>query len=223
MLKTFHESPFLDKFEKKEHGKPKVSIILPARNEEKFIEKCLDSLIKQDYDNYEIITINDSSNDTTGDIIKKYSEKFPKVIGLSITSEEIKKILSSLGCFIRMSGKKMKVLPPTWRPDIKEDIDLIEELTRIKGYDKVPLINPEKENVKDTLNYKQKLFHFVQRSVASKGFIEAVTWSFTDSKTDALFSELKNEIKLSNPISSDLDVLRSSLYSNLIISAKKYS
>ena len=80
MLKTFHESPFLDKFEKKEHEKPKVSIILPARNEEKFIEKCLDSLIKQDYDNYEIITINDSSNDSTGDIIKKYSEKFPKVI-----------------------------------------------------------------------------------------------------------------------------------------------
>jgi len=80
MLKTFHESPFLDKFEKKEHEKPKVSIILPARNEEKFIEKCLDSLIKQDYDNYEIITINDSSNDSTGDIIKKYSEKFPKVV-----------------------------------------------------------------------------------------------------------------------------------------------
>ena len=80
MLKTFHESPFLDKFEKKEHEKPKVSIILPARNEEKFIEKCLDSLIKQDYDNYEIITINDSSKDSTGDIIKKYSEKFPKVI-----------------------------------------------------------------------------------------------------------------------------------------------
>jgi len=115
----------------------------------------------------------------------------------------------------------MKVLPPSWRPDLKEDIDLIEELTRIKGYDKVPLINPEKENIKDTLNYKQKLFHFFQRSVASKGFTEAVTWSFTDSKTDALFSELKNEIKLFNPISSDLDVLRTSLYSNLMISAKK--
>jgi len=115
----------------------------------------------------------------------------------------------------------MKVLPPTCRPDIKESIDLIEELIRIKGYDKVPLINPEKENVKDTLNYKQKLFHFAQRSVASRGYTEAVTWSFTDSKTDTLFSELKSEIKLSNPISSDLDVLRSSLYSNLILSAKK--
>jgi len=148
-------------------------------------------------------------------------EKFSRVIGFSITSSEIKKILSSLGCSLKMSGKKIKVLAPSWRPDIKEDIDLIEELTRIKGYDKVPLINPEKENIKDTLNYKQKLFHFFQRSVASKGFTEAVTWSFTDSKINTLFSELKTEIKLSNPISTDLDVLRSSLYSNLMISAKK--
>jgi phenylalanyl-tRNA synthetase beta chain len=148
-------------------------------------------------------------------------EKFPKVIGFSITSSEIKKILTSLGCSLKMSKKNIKVLPPSWRPDLKEDIDLIEELARIKGYDKIPLINPEKENIKDTLNYKQKLFHFSQRSVASKGFIETVTWSFTDSRIDNLFSELKTEIKLSNPISSDLDVLRSSLYSNLMIGAKK--
>ena len=95
------------------------------------------------------------------------SEKFLQVIGFSIKSTEIKKILSSLGCSLKMRGKKIKVLPPSWRPDLKEDIDLIEELTRIKGYDNVPLINPEKENIKDALNYKQKLFHFAQRSVAT--------------------------------------------------------
>ena len=154
-------------------------------------------------------------------VIDLEPENFLKVIGFSIKSPEIKSILSSLGCSLKVSGKKIKVLPPSWRPDIKEDIDLIEELIRIKGYDKVPLINPEKENIKDTLDNKQKLFHFAQRSVASKGYTEAVTWSFTDSKIDNLFSELKNEIKLSNPISSDLNVLRTSLYSNLIISAKK--
>ena len=154
-------------------------------------------------------------------IINLEIEKFSKVIGFSITRAEVKKILSSLGCSVSMSAKKMKILPPTWRPDIKEDIDLIEELTRIKGYDKVPLINPEKENIKETLTNKQKLFHFAQRSVASKGYTEAITWSFTDSKIDNFFSESKSAIKLSNPISSDLDVLRSSLYSNLMISAKK--
>ena len=80
MLRTFHDAPFLDKFEKKVHEKPKVSIILPARNEEKFIGKCLTSLLDQDYDNYEIIAINDSSEDSTAEIIKKYEKKFSKVI-----------------------------------------------------------------------------------------------------------------------------------------------
>lgn len=59
---------------------PKVSVILPARNEEKYIEKCLDSLLKQDYSNYEIVAINDSSSDRTGEIIQKYSTKNSKII-----------------------------------------------------------------------------------------------------------------------------------------------
>ena len=80
MFRTFQETPFLDKFKKKEHEKPKVSIILPARNEEKFIGSCLDSLVNQDYTDYEIIAINDSSDDSTGTIIKKYAKKFPKLI-----------------------------------------------------------------------------------------------------------------------------------------------
>ena len=146
---------------------------------------------------------------------------FLNKIGFLISLSDIKKILSSLGCALKVSKKALKVTPPSWRPDIKEKVDLIEELARIKGYDKVPLISPEKESAKDTLNFRQKLFHFSQRSVASKGFTEAVTWSFTDSRIDGLFSELKNEIKLENPISSDLDVMRSSLYTNLMIGAKK--
>ena len=59
---------------------PKVSIILPARNEERYIEKCLGSLLKQDYSNYEIIAINDSSSDRTGEIIQKYSTINSKII-----------------------------------------------------------------------------------------------------------------------------------------------
>ena len=53
---------------------PKVSIILPARNEEEFLGKCLDSLMNQDYPNYEIIIIDDSSEDSTGKIISKYAK-----------------------------------------------------------------------------------------------------------------------------------------------------
>ncbi len=80
MSDSFRLTPYLDKFENKSKVTPKVSIILPARNEEKFIIKCLDSLIDQDYKNYEIIVIDDSSEDSTGEIISKYAEKNSKII-----------------------------------------------------------------------------------------------------------------------------------------------
>lgn len=80
MIDSFRFTPYLDKFENTSKTNPKVSIILPARNEEKFINKCLDSLIDQDYKNYEIIVIDDSSEDNTQEIIHKYAEKYSKVI-----------------------------------------------------------------------------------------------------------------------------------------------
>ncbi len=80
MSDSFRLTPYLDKFENKSKITPKVSIILPARNEEEFIIKCLDSLIDQDYKNYEIIVIDDSSEDSTGEIISKYAEKNSKII-----------------------------------------------------------------------------------------------------------------------------------------------
>jgi cellulose synthase/poly-beta-1,6-N-acetylglucosamine synthase-like glycosyltransferase len=83
MIASFAKTPHLDGFEKKSSEKPKVSIVLPARNEEGFIEKCLDSLLNQDYDNYEIIAIDDSSEDNTGKIIAEYAAKNPKIVHVS--------------------------------------------------------------------------------------------------------------------------------------------
>ena len=60
-----------------------------------------------------------------------------------------------------------------------------------------------------------------QRSLASKGFLETVTWSFTDSKIDKQFSKGEKEIPILNPISSDLNVLRRSIFSNLSLYLKK--
>jgi cellulose synthase/poly-beta-1,6-N-acetylglucosamine synthase-like glycosyltransferase len=77
---TFRDSPFLDKYNSKPHHMPKVSVILPARNEEMFIEKCINSLLEQDYQNYEIIAIDDMSDDNTGELIKKIAKKNSKVI-----------------------------------------------------------------------------------------------------------------------------------------------
>lgn len=80
MMCSFALTPHLDRFEIKDTNNPKVSIILPARNEEEFIGKCLDTLIDQDYENYEIIVIDDSSDDNTGKIISEYAKKSSKII-----------------------------------------------------------------------------------------------------------------------------------------------
>jgi len=154
-------------------------------------------------------------------VINFQVEKFEKLIGIPITANEIDKILSSLGFKCKKAHKAIKVEVPSWRPDVSLDEDLIEELIRIKGFNNIKLIEPSKNRTQDTLNFKQKLFHLSQRSLASKGYMEIVTWSFTDSKIDKQFSKGEKEIPIYNPISSDLDVLRRSIFSNLAIYLKK--
>ena len=83
MFQSFTKTPFLDKFEKNGISNPKVSVILPARNEEDFISRCLETLCAQDYKNFEIIAIDDSSEDKTGKIIAEFSKKDSKIIHVS--------------------------------------------------------------------------------------------------------------------------------------------
>ena len=146
---------------------------------------------------------------------------FEKITGFKIDQKEMIKILTNLGFEIKKQKKLLLLTVPTWRPDILQEVDIVEELVRIKGYDQIKMIEPEKVRNKDTLNKTQKLFHFLQRAIASKGYLEAITWSFTDSKINQLFIESNKEIKIVNPISADLNVLRSSIFSNLIININK--
>ena len=159
------------------------------------------------------------------EIFKKISIIFPldlfeSVTGFKISVKEIIKILTDLGFIIKKKNNDLNLIAPSWRPDILQPIDIVEEIVRIKGYDQIKTELPEKVRKIPTLNKQQKLFHFLQRSVASKGYYEAVTWSFTDSKINQLFKENKNEVEIINPISADLNVLRSSIFSNLIIYLK---
>jgi len=87
MINTLTLTPYLDKFENTNNTTPKVSIILPARNEEKYLAKCLDTLIDQDYQNYEIVVIDDSSEDATREIIAEYAKKNSKIIHVSANSK----------------------------------------------------------------------------------------------------------------------------------------
>ena len=146
---------------------------------------------------------------------------FEKISGFKISTKEMIKILEDLGFRCKKQKKYLNLTVPSWRPDISQEIDIVEELVRITGYHKIKILDPIKERNKPTLTHTQKLFHFLQRAIASKGYLEAITWSFTDSNYNDHFKETNKEIKIINPISSELGVLRNSIFSNLIMYMSK--
>ena len=154
-------------------------------------------------------------------IIKFNSNLVSKTIGIKINEKDIIKILTRLGFETKKKNKYIEIKVPTWRPDIFGEIDLVEEIIRILGFENIKSIEPEKIRIKPTLNFYQKHFHLAQRSVASKGYYETITWSFSDDKINDKFREGLETIKIINPISSELSVLRNSLYPNLIYYMEK--
>ena len=149
--------------------------------------------------------------------IKFDPDLFEKISGFKISNKEMLKILEELGFQSKKEKKYFKLTVPSWRPDILQEIDIVEELVRITGFNKIKTIDPIKERTRSTLNQSQKLFHFLQRAVASKGYMEAITWSFSDTNYNKYFKGDNKEIKIVNPISSELGVLRNSIFSNLIM------
>ena len=145
-------------------------------------------------------------------------QNFEKLIGFNIDIAEAEEILTKLGFVCKINNNSINLQVPSWRPDINQEADIIEEILRIKGLDKIKAIKPTLDSNSQTLTFHQKLFHLVQRSFASRGFHETVSWSFTDGKINKLFSD--KSIKITNPISSDLDTLRSSNFSNMLIQSK---
>ena len=86
MFQSFTKTPFLDVFKNNSTLNPKVSVIIPARNDENYISKCLETLSVQDYKDFEIIVIDDSSEDKTGEIIKEFAKKDSRII--HVTAKE---------------------------------------------------------------------------------------------------------------------------------------
>jgi phenylalanyl-tRNA synthetase beta chain len=150
--------------------------------------------------------------------IKFDTNNFEKLIGFSVSSKDCQKILERLGFKTKIKKQTLDLEIPSWRTDVNQEADIIEEILRIKGLDQIKSISPKLDHSKPALNYHQKLFHLVQRSFASRGFFETISWSFTNSKFNQYFSD--QTVSITNPISSDLDALRSSNFTNLILQAK---
>ena len=136
------------------------------------------------------------------------------VLGSSLKSTTITKILKSLGLEIMSSTNShtIKVKVPSWRFDLEIESDLIEEIARMVGYDKLP-----QSNLKPVIRNKSDSLHqSLRSSFQFLGYNEAITYSFIDKEEAKLTDNEKNLISVKNPISQNMSVMRPSLLPGLL-------
>ena len=148
------------------------------------------------------------------------SDRVKSLGGVDVSKDKQKSILESLGFIISEKDNIFHITVPSFRPDIEGEADIVEEILRIYGFDQIPITNVTDLNTKKTvLNSELKSFYKIKRVIANTGYLEAVTWSFMDEKIAKLVST--NVIKIKNPISADLNVMRPSNIPNLLIAVNQ--
>ena len=138
-----------------------------------------------------------------------------KLTGIEIPNDKIVKILESLGFDISNSWN---VVVPSWRPDIYGEADLVEEIVRIFGLDNIesePLLNLN-QPTKPILTKKQKQIKMIKRSIASKGLMETISYSFINNKESINFGGGSSSLKIVNPISDELSEMRPTPLASLV-------
>jgi phenylalanyl-tRNA synthetase beta chain len=145
-----------------------------------------------------------------------------RLAGIDVPMPEMRGILSRLGFMTAGNGPVMKVAVPSWRSDVEGKADIVEEIVRIVGVDKVPEspFDRGEEPRKAVLTPIQLRTRRAKRAAATRGMVEAVTWSFISKQAAELFGGGKSELALANPIASDLSDMRPSLLPGLIAAAQ---
>ncbi|MEQ8587901.1 MAG: phenylalanine--tRNA ligase subunit beta [Thalassobaculaceae bacterium] len=143
--------------------------------------------------------------------------------GVEIPEAEAVRILTTLGFEVEGSGESMSVTPPPWRGDVEGEADLVEEVVRVYGYDKIEPVSMERPSVvgQPALTAEQNRRRLAKRALAGRGMMEAVTFSFLPAKHAELFGGGADALRLVNPISADLDVMRPSILPNLLAAAAR--
>ena len=134
-------------------------------------------------------------------------------------------ILTALGfCCEEREADLVAVQPPPWRGDVDGEADLVEEVLRIAGFDRIPALSlsrPAHARTRPALTPLRRRLGAVRRTLAARGMFEAVTWSFMPRRHAALFGDAPDALVLANPINADLDSMRPSILPNLIEACRR--
>ena len=149
------------------------------------------------------------------------AKQISRILGFDITEEKVIEILQRLGLIVSSVDGGWEIRTPSHRFDLQLEIDLIEELARIIGFDHIPS-SPINDNlqmlpcteVEDDIN-------MLRQRLVDSGYYETMSYSFVDSKIQALVLPSDESIALINPISKEMDVMRSSVWTSLIMAVVK--
>jgi phenylalanyl-tRNA synthetase beta chain len=146
-----------------------------------------------------------------------------RLSGLGVPLPEMRRPLERLGFFVAGQGERVKVAVPSWRPDIEGKADVVEEVVRILGVDRVPstVFDRGEAPRKPVLTPIQQRTRKAKRALAARNLVEAVTWSFIAKAQAERFGGGEPELALANPIAADLSDMRPSLIPGLIAAAQK--
>ena len=145
-----------------------------------------------------------------------------RLAGLELPPNEIIRILTNLG-FVVKGSETMEVMPPSWRSDVQGSADLVEEIVRIHGLNRVPAVPMTRPYAvaRAVLTPAQRRASTARRALAGRGFDETVHLSFIPKAHAALFGGADEARELENPISADLDAMRPSLLPSLLAAASR--
>ena len=145
-----------------------------------------------------------------------------RLAGLELPLAGMRRVLERLGFFVAGQGERVKVAVPSWRPDVHGKADIVEELVRIVGVDRVPSTPFDRGEAprKPVLTPIQIRTRKAKRALGARDLVEAVTWSFISKPQAELFGGGKPELALANPIAADLSDMRPSLIPGLVAAAQ---
>jgi phenylalanyl-tRNA synthetase beta chain len=149
--------------------------------------------------------------------------ELPRLAGLEVALPEVKRVLGRLGFTVADEGEKVRVTVPSWRADVEDKADLVEEVVRILGVDRIPATPFDRgaSPRKPVLTPIQLRTRKAKRALAARGMVEAVSWSFIAKPQAELFGGGQPELALANPIAADLSDMRPSLIPGLVTAAQK--
>jgi phenylalanyl-tRNA synthetase beta chain len=145
-----------------------------------------------------------------------------RLAAIDVPVAEMRRILGHLGFMMAGSGPVVKVAIPPWRSDVTGKADIVEEIMRIHGVDKVPMTPFDRGSAprKPILTQIQLRTRRAKRALAARGMVEAVTWSFISKQQAEVFGGGAPELALANPIAADLSDMRPSLLPGLVKAAQ---